>query len=188
MVGAVRRRGYGGDSTPTMEILHPDAIMLKIQSSREQVGFRYLSSSISKLIIDDVVYDDPAVLENMYLGGYSAWIKHPSFVSGEHTIYVFPTVTTDVSFSDVANSGCSVLMARSGRLQPKLGGLYYRSITHFLDAAYISVSSYYIKNYLQEVYIPKGERDAFLANTKLAAIPDIDNKLIEVKFNIIEDE
>ena len=186
MISAARRRAYGGPLT--VDILHPDAVMLKIQSWQEQVAFRYLSNNISKLIIDDVVYDDPDVLSTMYSGAYNGWIKHPSFVSGEHTIYVFPKVLYNVNFTDVSGSGCNVMMARAGRLQPKISGYYFRGITHFLSPSTISVSSHYIKTYLQKVYIPKGERDAFLANSSLAAIPNIDKKLIEVNFNIIEDE
>lgn len=186
MISAARRRAYGGPLT--VDIIHPDAVMLKIQSWQEQLWFRYLSNNISKLIIDDVVYDDPDELSTMYTGGYNSWIKHPSFVSGYHTIYIYPKNQYTVGISDVNNGGYTIHMIRTGRLQPKLSGNYYKGITHFLPASYINVSANNLKNNLQKMYIPKGERAAFLANTNLAAIPNIDKKLIEVNFNIIEDE
>lgn len=176
----LRRRMYGGDGTPVIEVLHPDAIYFKTNEYAApdspyiwQWGIRI--SEMTKVIVDGAEVNPGDAFTELYNGA-----NLQPVLSGVHEYYVY----YNASNKTIRLHGYSVMsIIRFGRGFAGINKIERGATNRPIDIMLVddnipNISSIQLRN-TDKLYVPVGCKDGI----SIASGGDI----IEVEYKFIED-
>lgn len=177
---AIRRRYYGGESTPVMEIIHPDAIYFKTNEYAApdspyiwQWGIRI--SEMTKVIVDGAEVNPGDAFTELYNGA-----NLQPILSGVHEYYVYWNHGRRVNINLQAWNPISIIRFERNSTN-NISKVTRRGNNRPLDIMFIdnsipSLSDVILGN--NNLYVPVGSK----SNVDIGS-----GNIIEVKYKIIED-